>query len=531
MPQKIIGLDIGTSSLKATLLKGTLGGYQYVSFHEIQYPAEPDLPKGDRLKLAVEELLGEMSLHPDRFVAAMPGNLTSFRTLTLPFTDRKKIEQTLLFEVEGHIPFNIDECIIDHQVIGTTEDTSQVLVAIAKKSDVKDYLELLQQAQADPIVLEPGPISLAHTLRDTMDNIPGVFALLELGAAGSSFCIVSDGKLEMVRFIPFGGNNMTVAVAKALGLSIEDAERVKRETGLIMVAPEEIEDQRAVEVSDAIRKGLAPLLRDLRRTLLTYQSDTGNEVDKVFLSGGASLTGNIDHYLAEELDQHVEPFRIDYDISSKLVQPRTDEAIIPNSLGLSLRGFVSKKIAPINFRRQEFTFKGAGAELRGTAIQVGIFAAILLLLFSLNLYQDYRIHHKKDAEISTQIAAIFSQTFPELKHLNSDRERIASMKSKVDELRTQINMLGTISPGSLSALDILNEISSKIPTELKIDVKELSIDQDKIRVKAETDSFSTMDQIKTKLSECPSFKEVSIADAKVGVDQTTVKFNLKITMG
>ena len=104
-------------------------------------------------------------------------------------------------------------------------------------------------------------------------------------------------------------------------------------------------------------------------------------------------------------------------------------------------------------------------------------------------------------------------------------------ESKVEALRTQIDMLGTISPGSLSALDILNEISSRIPTELKIDVKELSIDQEKIRVKAETDSFSTMDQIKTKLSECPSFKEVSIADAKVGVDQTTVKFNLKITMG
>ncbi|MFC1889933.1 pilus assembly protein PilM, partial [Thermodesulfobacteriota bacterium] len=268
MPQKIIGLDIGSSSLKATLIKGTLGGYQFVSFHEIRYPDEPDLPEGDRLKQAVEQLMGEMTLNPDRFVAALPGSLTSFRTLTLPFTDKKKIAQTLLFEVEGHIPFNIDECIIDHQVIRTTEDASQVLVAIAKKSDLKNYIELLQYAQADPFVLEPGPTSLAHTLRDTMDNVPGVFALLDLGASGSSFCIIGNGKLEMVRFIPFGGNMITGAIAKSLGLSLEDAERVKQETGLILLSPEEIEDQRAVEVSDAIRKGLIPLLRDLRRTLL-----------------------------------------------------------------------------------------------------------------------------------------------------------------------------------------------------------------------------------------------------------------------
>ena len=79
-------------------------------------------------------------------------------------------------------------------------------------------------------------------------------------------------------------------------------------------------------------------------------------------------------------------------------------------------------------------------------------------------------------------------------------------------------------------LEILNLLSEEIPKEITIDIYELTIDQDKVRIDAETDSFESIDKIKGGLRKWPLFKEVNISDAKVGVGQKKVRFRITIAM-
>jgi hypothetical protein len=79
-------------------------------------------------------------------------------------------------------------------------------------------------------------------------------------------------------------------------------------------------------------------------------------------------------------------------------------------------------------------------------------------------------------------------------------------------------------------LEILNLLSEEIPKEITIDIYELTIDQDKVRIEAETDSFESIDRVKGGLKRGTLFKEVNISDAKVGVGQKKVKFRITIDM-
>src|SRR5258706_7705888 len=151
---RIVGLDLGTYSVKAVALTTTLRGFQVAGFWEERRhaPVEGQTPV-QALAATTKALLSRLGFTADTIVCGLPGSSTVTRFLRLPFTDQRKIDQIVPFEVGEQLPFDLDEVVLDHQVVATEEGAADVLVAAVRKTDLNELLDALKAVQVDPRIV------------------------------------------------------------------------------------------------------------------------------------------------------------------------------------------------------------------------------------------------------------------------------------------------------------------------------------------------------------------------------------------
>src|SRR5512139_2424076 len=159
MAQRILGLDLGAHAVKAILVESTFRGYVVAGAASAALPpaAEGETPHA-RWGAAVKALLADSGLVFDAAVVALPGAGVSSLPVTLPFADPRRIEQTVGFEVEGQIPFDLADVAWDWQPLATRDGKTDLLVAVARKEEVGALLAALGEAGVDPRTVVPaGP--------------------------------------------------------------------------------------------------------------------------------------------------------------------------------------------------------------------------------------------------------------------------------------------------------------------------------------------------------------------------------------
>src|SRR5918912_2644153 len=134
MAQRILGLDVGERSVKAVLVASAYRGYTVLATARAPVPAasgEAPAPLRERQAQAVKALLEDAHLVFDTALVALPGPSVS-HVLSLPFSDPRRIEQTVGFEVESQIPFDLSEVVWDWQPLSVGEGKSELFVAVAR---------------------------------------------------------------------------------------------------------------------------------------------------------------------------------------------------------------------------------------------------------------------------------------------------------------------------------------------------------------------------------------------------------------
>ncbi|HEX8908251.1 MAG TPA: fimbrial protein, partial [Anaeromyxobacteraceae bacterium] len=214
MPQRILGLDLGATSVRAVLLESS-----YRSFHVVEARAAPVAPETEgapplrERQLAATAALLEGALAFDTALVSLPGPSAS-HVVTLPFTDPRRIEQTVGFELEGQIPFDLAEVAFDWQPLQLGEARAELLVAVVRKEDLSALLAGLAPLGVDPrTVLPPGPALAAlfgaGVLAGEPTGAPGETprpeAVLEVEPGRATLAVVAGGALEAARTFPLAG--------------------------------------------------------------------------------------------------------------------------------------------------------------------------------------------------------------------------------------------------------------------------------------------------------------------------------------
>ncbi|HEY5676939.1 MAG TPA: pilus assembly protein PilM, partial [Myxococcales bacterium] len=155
-----VGLDWAPDALHVATLQSGFRGFAVQEVRSAPLPAEG--APAERLAAGLAALgLSPPPGRDDSVAVALPGSLASTHLISLPFTDPRRIEQVLPAEVEGVIPFDLDEVVWDHAVLGQSGGKTDVLVGIVRKEALREHLAALAAAGIEPRVVTLAPLALA----------------------------------------------------------------------------------------------------------------------------------------------------------------------------------------------------------------------------------------------------------------------------------------------------------------------------------------------------------------------------------
>lgn len=554
MAQRIVGLDLGSHSIKVIHVepRGRAGDFEVVAYEEVPLPpaeigeGEP-LPLDARHEIALKDLDERGLLAGDLVVTGLPGDAAAVRTLKFPFSDPRKIEQALPFELESEIPFDIEDVVYAWSLLSERGNRAggefEVLVAFARREAVADHLDLLARAGVDPRHVEFDALALddlfdgvfragygdelegGHAPSTTPGGTviesgpdapqPGI-AIVDIGHLRTSVCVLAKERVVSAHTILHGGADATRALAKELALPPEEAERGKRKEAFIEVTGAVAQFPEQVQISDILKRAYAPIARRLRQVFQASVSSSRVRVTKVLLVGGGSRVLNLDRHLAEVLNVRVERGR---EVGARLggVAPlggaeaavgkvEAPEAAL--ALGYALSGLVGDKSrARIDFRTGEFAWKGDLDFVKERAVSLGVWAAVVLAFFAVGgVARAWVLGDQEEALLEKQSAACESI-------LGTKVESASRCLAMIQE-RIQGQSGDTVP--DWSAVDTYLEVSKRMPPPgtLTRKVSELDINPERVRLKATTQDFDDVDKIVSGLQAGRCFESVDKGKAR-----------------
>lgn len=531
MPQTIIGLDIGATAIRMTRIEASLFRFQFLDFSEHPLPAQLDLPWEQLASSVLQVLFADRGIRGERIVASLPGRYVSTRLIRLPFSDRKRIEKTLPFELEGLIPQSLEEVLLDYQVLASDSQGARILAVCTEKKLLEAHLALLRGAGADPYAVVPPFLALANLRREILLAGTEPCAIVDFGERETSLTILERGEIRFGRSWALGASSLTRALQESLQVPAARARELKETEAHLFPSLTPGGDSEPEWIANSLRRGLEPLLVGIRQSLMSVGRSWDIRIPRVFVCGrGSRLQGFCD-YLAQQLGLEVSPLRLSGPVGTHPSFPAAETLSTAVSVGLALHGVREVAASKFNLRTGEYTYVSEREELKKQALSFGTLAGIVLLLLLVRFGLQYHLRSQEYDRLSRSVDEIALQIFPDLRTIPAGAQRTSAMTARLDQERKQAALFAPLAPGAPSALDVLLEFTRAVPAEVKIDVREFAlVEADKVRIEAETDSYNSAEQIKQNLLKSGLFQSADIAEAKDSVDQSTVKFTMTVQL-
>jgi type IV pilus assembly protein PilM len=340
----IVGLDIGSSAVKAVELKPSGKGFRVAAFGSQTVPPDAIVDgaiiDAGAVADAIRRIFEENKSFKARDVcASLSGNAVIVKKITLPVMTETELAESIYWEAEQYIPFDIQDVNLDYQVLdpGTGADSRgsmDVLLVAAKKEKIGDYTSVIAQAGRTPIIVDVDAFALQNAYEVNYGLEPGrVVVLLNAGASAININILQGDQSVFTRDISMGGNAYTEAVQKELDLPFEAAEQVKK--GI------PVDGATFEEAQPVLRAVTENVLLEVQKTFDFFKATAASDqIDRLMLSGGASRVDGFREMLQERFAAPVEdfdPFRaVGWD-AKKLGEAVDVAATAAVAVGLALR--------------------------------------------------------------------------------------------------------------------------------------------------------------------------------------------------
>ncbi len=313
MAKKFLTLNIGASAVALAEYEANGANLTLVNYGTAALAAPLDSGDADTiLSPALLEIVREKGIKPGKVAVSVSGQMVFPRFAAIPFAggDEGRFDQMVRYEIEQNVPFPIDEMVCDRQILGETANGEKsVMIVAAKVDQIEAITSALIGAGFQPTLVDVSPLAVVNAYKATHPEEEGCVVLLDIGAKTTSLAIVEGDKLYN-RSIPVAGNTLTKEIAQALGCTLEEAERIKRENAYVsMGGVTEDEDETLDRISKVCRAVLTRLHAEISRSINFYRSQQGGGMPlKLYLTGGSALLPQIDAFFSDSLRIEVEFF-------------------------------------------------------------------------------------------------------------------------------------------------------------------------------------------------------------------------------
>ncbi len=340
----VVGLDIGSSAIKAVELKASGKGWKVVAFGVEPLPADTIVDgaiiDGTAVADAIRRLFERLGIKNRDVAASLSGNAVIVKKITLPAMTDAELANSITWEAEQYIPFDIQDVNLDYQVLSRPPKdaagaTMDVLLVAAKKETIADYTGVIAQAGRVPAIVDVDAFALQNAYEVNYGTRDSIVALLNIGASAVNINIVRGDQSLFTRDVPIGGNAYTEALQKDFQIAHESADLLKRGYAADGLDPS--------QTGPSLQMVTEAILLEVQKTLDFFRGTTGaDHIDLLLVTGGGSqVTGLVDA-LQERLGYPVEfldPFKtVSFD-AAKFGVPVLSEAAAAATVavGLALR--------------------------------------------------------------------------------------------------------------------------------------------------------------------------------------------------
>lgn len=343
-PKGLIGLDIGSSSVKAVELRKKGEGYELanVGLERLAQDTVVDgaIMDSGEVSRAIEKIFNENRIKIKSVATSVSGPSVSAKRISVPAADEDELANAIAYEAQQHIPFDMTEVNLSYVPLGPAASGSgmEVMVVAVKQEKIRNQTDALHQAGKTPVKVDIDAFALQNAFEVNYDIPPEQsVALLNIGASLMTINIIRGGQPLFPRDVTMGGNQYTDALQKELDLSFDDAERLKK--------GEEVPNVSAEAKSSHIRAVSDILLLEIRRTFDFFrQTNPSDAIQQIYVAGGTARIEGLVDLLKEEFNIPVEimnPFRkigVDYaKIDKDFIEESASRLSV--AVGLALRSF------------------------------------------------------------------------------------------------------------------------------------------------------------------------------------------------
>jgi type IV pilus assembly protein PilM len=339
--RNLVGVDIGSNSIKVAEIKEKGKSRALVRFGYHPLPAQTIVDGHVMNSGAVVEGL-EKLFHKVKYrnvALRASGHSVIIKKITMPLMTAAELGEQINWEAEQHIPFDLAEVNIDHQVLHRRPEQGQmdVLLVAAKKEEISDLVTLAREARLDPRVVDLDAFTVQNVF-ETGYGVPPAgqtFVLIHVGASLTTVNILTEGTTAFTRDIANGGNAITEEIQRQLSISQEEAEAYKCGGDGRGIVPK--------EVPEIINQVVETLAGEIQRSLDFYLATSGDrDIARIFVSGGtanvAALRDSIQGRARVQVEE-LDPWRV-APPDTKAINPmelagRAAQAVV--AVGLSLR--------------------------------------------------------------------------------------------------------------------------------------------------------------------------------------------------
>lgn len=308
--KSIVGLDIGSSALKAVELKPARNGFElvHIAHQNLQSDTIVDghIIDLNHVSDSINRVWSDQSIKTHQVATSLSGHAVIVKKILLPQMSGEELDEQIHWEAEQYIPFDINDVNLYHEVIGhdPTAQNMDVLLVACKRDKIAQFTQVISQAGKQPVIVDVDAFALQNAYEVNYNPMPSqTVALLDIGASVMTMNIVRGATSIFTRDISAGGNQYTDLLQKEFNLTFEQAEALKRG-----IAPDE---QLSLEQVQAVISSVSEMLAlEIQRTLDFFRAtavDSPN-IDRMLIAGGSSKVSQLCEYLSDKFQMPVERF-------------------------------------------------------------------------------------------------------------------------------------------------------------------------------------------------------------------------------
>jgi type IV pilus assembly protein PilM len=297
--KEVIGIDLGSSSIKLVQLKENNGSYQLLNVGILPLPSEAivDNTLMDRSSISgtIKNLVASLGIKIKDVACSISGNSVIIRKIVLSAMPSEELEEQINWEAEQYIPFDIKDVNMDFQILSPdAADPSKmnVLLVASKKDIINDYVAVFDDSGMKLSIVDVDSFTVQNAFEMNHDSRSfDILALINIGASVMNINIVKDGITLFTRDVQMGGNLYTEEIQKRFGIGREEAESSK-------ILAQESNDRAMIDVILNVNESIS---QEIRRSLDFYNSTAGEDrITGVFMSGGCSKVYNLVNSISDK---------------------------------------------------------------------------------------------------------------------------------------------------------------------------------------------------------------------------------------